>query len=374
MRASAGGVQIGCCVSGHGFGHATRAIAVMQALNERTPACFTIVTSAPSWLFAESLAAPHTVHALETDVGMVQQSPLAENIPATLAVLDRFYPLGRERIRRTAALFADCRLVLCDIAPLGIAAARVAGVPSVLIENFTWDWIYAGYAEQRSQFQPHIDTLAALFARADYRIQTRPVCCPAPCDLCVEPVARRLRHPETIRRRLGCEPGQPLVLLSMGGLAGGEGAAGPAIAPLLQRKDMVFVLTSRSREDRFVDNLRLLAPASSWHHPDLVAAADLVVGKVGYSTVAEAYHGETAFGYVERPGFRESATLEAFLDSRLLSWKIEERSLYNGEWLANVPLLPAVKPPPGRKENGADQAADWVAALLAQDLICRTLK
>lgn len=374
MRVNAGGLEIGCCVSGHGFGHATRAIAVMQALSERTAARFIIVTSAPAWLFAESLAAPHTVHALETDVGMVQQSPLVEDLPATLASLDRFFPLSRERIRQTAELFADCRLVLCDIAPLGIAAARVAGIPSVLIENFTWDWIYAGYAEQRTQFQPHIDTLAALFAQADYRIQTRPVCCPAPCDLTVDPVARRLRHPETIRWRLGCEPGQPLILLTMGGLAGGEGAAGPAIAPLLQRKDMVFVVIGGSREDRFVDNLRLLAPASSWHHPDLVAAADLVVGKVGYSTAAEAYHGETAYGYVERPGFRESATLEAFLDSRLLSWKIEGSRLHSGEWLASMPLLPVAKPPPGRRENGADQAADWVAALLAQDFTCRISK
>jgi len=374
MQAEAGGLQIGCCVSGHGFGHATRAIAVMQALSERTAARFTIVTTAPAWLFDQSLAAPHTVHALETDVGTVRRSPLVDDPAATLAALDRFYPLGRERIRQAAALFAGCRLVLCDIAPLGIAAARLAGIPSVLIENFTWDWIYAAYAERHPPFQSHVNTLAALFARADYRIQTRPVCCAAPCDLCVEPVARRLRSPETIRQHLGCEPGQSLVLLATGGLVDGEGMAGAAVAPLLQRSDMVFMVTGTSREDHFVDNLRFFSPASSWHHPDLVAAADLVVGKVGYSTVAEAYHGETAYGYVERPDFRESATLEAFLDSRPLSWKIEVRSLFSGEWLAGAPLLPPVKPPPGRRKNGADQAAEFVAALLAQDLTCRTSK
>jgi len=379
MLISAGGVHIGCCVSGHGFGHATRAIAVMQALSERIAARFTIVTSAPSWLFAASLAAPHTVHSLETDVGLVQQSPLAEDLPATLAALDRFYPLSEPRIRQTAALFADCRLVLCDIAPLGIAAARLAAIPSLLIENFTWDWIYEGYAEHaeyaenRPQFRAHINTLAALFRQADYHIQTRPVCCPAPCDLTVDPVARRLRNPETIRRRLHCEPGQQLVLLTMGGVCS-QGGEDLALEPLLQRRDMVFVLPRGQGSDECIDNLRFLSPQSPWHHPDLVAAADLVVGKVGYSTVAEAYHGETAYGYVPRPGFRESATLEAFLDSRLLSWKIEERRLQSGEWLADVPPLPTVKPPPRRKANGADQAAGYVAAFLAQDFGCRTSK
>lgn len=53
--------RIGCCITAHGFGHATRAAAVMEALGRRLPVDCTIVTAAPAQLFAESLSAPHTV-------------------------------------------------------------------------------------------------------------------------------------------------------------------------------------------------------------------------------------------------------------------------------------------------------------------------
>ena len=43
-------------------------------------------------------------------------------------------------LRRTEA----CATV-GDIPPLAIAAAHAAGIPSIAIGNFTWDWIYEGY-------------------------------------------------------------------------------------------------------------------------------------------------------------------------------------------------------------------------------------
>ncbi len=42
-------------------------------------------------------------------------------------------------------------LVVADIPPLACAAADRAGVPSVVLGNFTWDWIYAAYP----QFETH---------------------------------------------------------------------------------------------------------------------------------------------------------------------------------------------------------------------------
>ena len=39
----------------------------------------------------------------------------------------------------------DASLVIADAPPLGIAAGKAAGRPTVLLGNFTWDWIYAAY-------------------------------------------------------------------------------------------------------------------------------------------------------------------------------------------------------------------------------------
>ncbi|MGE4558968.1 MAG: hypothetical protein AB7E77_02100 [Desulfobulbus sp.] len=352
-------IDIGCVISGHGFGHATRAIAVMQALGRRIEARFTILTSVPAWLFASSLTAPHTVHAMTTDVGLVQQSALTEDLAATLVALRNLYPLGDKVVERAAGLLDGCRLVLCDIAPLGIAAAKRAGVPSVLVENFTWDWIYQGYLDRCPQLSEPSVYLRDLFQQADYRIQTMPVCHPRPCDLVVEPVARSLHAPDKIRQRFFCAPEQRLVLLTMGGIRSGQRQAVDLNA-LVRRPDTVFVLTGRSREDEFTENLRFLALDGPWYFPDLVAATDLVVGKSGYSTVAEAYRGQTAYGYIKRPGFRESGGLEAFLDSHLLSWEIDACDLANGTWLERLSSLPAEKRSTPRPGNGADQIADFL--------------
>ena len=39
----------------------------------------------------------------------------------------------------------EADLVVADIPPLGIAAATAAGIPSIALGNFTWDWIYSAY-------------------------------------------------------------------------------------------------------------------------------------------------------------------------------------------------------------------------------------
>lgn len=334
---------------------------MLQALSRRLGVTLCIVTAAPAWLFTESLTAPCTIHAEAVDVGLVQQSPLVEDLEATLHALAVFSEETEGRVERIAAHLTGCRLVLCDIAPLGLAAARLVGIPSVLIENFTWDWIYEGYSRQWPQFQPHVAALAALFSLADHRFRTRPFCGSAPCDLVVDPVARPICRPEQLRRRLYLEPAQQLVVLTMGGI----GAEIVALQPLLRRLDLIFVLPGWTRENEFTGNLRFLGREASWYHPDLVAAADLVVGKLGYSTVAEAYQAGTPFAYVTRPAFRESADLAAFVAANLPSVEITREQLASGAWLTVLPRMPAKKIPTPHTANGAEQAADYLVSLLA---------
>ena len=356
--------RIGCCITAHGFGHATRAAAVLAALGRRLPVRFEIVTAAPAHLFAESLTAPFTVHPLAVDIGLVQRDAMTEDLEATLAALDGFYPLAEDLVDRVARLLRGCELVLCDIAPLGIAAAARAGIPSVLLENFTWDWIYAGYLDRCPGLARHIDSLAALFARADYRIQAAPAGHPVACDLVVQPVARAVRDPEQVRRRLWPAAGQRLVLVTMGGVGGGV----LSLAPLLKRRELLFLFTGRGRENEFLHNLRFLGSDDpTWYHPDLVAAADMVVGKVGYSTVAETYHAGRSFAYVQRPAFRESATLAAFVDRHLDSWELSPEQLHSGAWLETLPPLAVGPPLVANRVNGADQAADFLLGLLQGD-------
>lgn len=46
-------LRIGCCITPHGFGHAARAAAVVEAVGKRIPAEFVVVTTVPEWFFSD---------------------------------------------------------------------------------------------------------------------------------------------------------------------------------------------------------------------------------------------------------------------------------------------------------------------------------
>src|SRR5512135_1927180 len=154
--------RIAWFISPHGFGHAARAAAIIQALCEAHPGIgIEIFTRVPEWFFGDSLTGSFRYHPLVTDVGLVQETSLKEDAARTLERLDRFFPFGTKLVERLARVVRrlECRCIVCDIAPLGIAVARRAGIPSVLVENFTWDWIYQAYlpdAPQAGELSRHI--------------------------------------------------------------------------------------------------------------------------------------------------------------------------------------------------------------------------
>ena len=161
-------------ISPHGFGHAARAAAVMEALRKKRPRIeFEIFTRVPEWFFEDSLTGPFNYHPLVTDVGLVQETALREDAARTLERLDQFLPFEPILVERLAREVRqlECRCVICDIAPLGIAVAHQAGIPSVLVENFTWDWIYETHP---GLGDAEADKLFTLYYRAAHHAAVAP--------------------------------------------------------------------------------------------------------------------------------------------------------------------------------------------------------
>jgi len=141
--------NVACFISPHGLGHAARAAAVLAALQRRQPAtALHIFTTASPRFFEASGCRTRFFHAERTDVGFAQKSAFVADIPETARLLDAFLPFDPARVTALAETVrrGRCALILCDIAPLGIAVAREAGLPSVLVENFLWDNLYEAYA------------------------------------------------------------------------------------------------------------------------------------------------------------------------------------------------------------------------------------
>ncbi len=356
--------RIAYFISPHGFGHAARASAVMAALHKTDPRIhFEIFTTVPPWFFEDSIGYGFSHHPLLTDIGLVQKTSLHADLPGTVEQLDRFIPFETEMIREQSKQIRrmDCLLVICDIAPMGIAVAHEAGVPSVLVENFTWDWVYEEYFAVQNGLRRHADYLKSLFRQASYHVQTQPACASGAVDLTVAPVSRSPRSDRhEIRWRLGIPNGARLLLMTMGGVPENYGFMETLTLP----EDLYLVIPGADRSFKIHDRRISLPHQSAFFHPDLIAAADGVIGKVGYSTLAEIYHEGIPFGFIKRSNFRESDILADYIEKHMSGFAIKEEHFRTGEWATAIPRLPAIPRIQREGPNGAEQIAEFVRNLM----------
>jgi hypothetical protein len=352
--------RIAYFVSPHGFGHAARAAAVMQAISDVDAAVeFEIFTTVPSWFFQDSMSAPYNYHKQLTDVGLVQKTAFQADLNKTIGCLDDFLPFPASLIAELAATITalNCVLIICDISPMGISVGSEAGVPTVLVENFTWDWIYEQYASADSGFNRHINYLRTLFQAVDYHIKTEPVCCRTSADLTTLPVSRKLTAPGyRIRKRLGISENASVVLITTGGINQGY----DFLRELKKFPDVQFVLPGAGPEMEIRGNCVILPHRSDFYHPDLVNASDAVVGKVGYSTLAEVYHAGIPFGYVTRSGFRESEPLAAFIQKEMQGVYLKEPDFSSGQWTDRLQDLLNLNRVQRRLPNGAEPIGRFI--------------
>lgn len=351
--------RIACFISPHGFGHATRTIAVLAALRQRCPEIrVDIFTTVPEHLFASSLK-NYTYHSLMTDVGLVQHDALRVDLAATAVKLDEMLPFAPDLLERLATKIRGCNCVLCDIAPLGIAAAKKARIPSILLENFTWDWVYRSYQTEYPALARHAAYLHELYTSVTYHIQTEPICQRTPAQLHCAPIARKWQGtPAAMHRRLNTA-GRKLIVVTLGGIT----TTTPQWQAMEDHQDCLFVLAGQAENGNPTANVILLAQDSDIYHPDLIQAADLVVCKTGYSTIAECCQAGCRLLCVGRSQFPESAVLADFVAGRLNGRQIDSDTFVSGSWLLLLTeLLSAPRPKPF-SVNGAQAVASFIAAL-----------
>lgn len=350
-------------ITSHGYGHATRAAAVMEAiLRQNANVHFELFTTCPPQLFEASIGDDFGYHAVQPDIGLVQLSPLKEDLQTTCDQLDEMLPYSKILIHGLAKQLKclKCCMVICDIAPLGIEVANKAGVPSILIENFTWDWIYRGYLKKERRLAPHIAYLEGLFHRADHHIQTQPICKATKGAVAMKPMYRNARSERRqVRRQLGIPQEGPMVLVSMGGVPDRY----PFLSKIPSDLNVYLVIPGANGLQSPHERVLLLPKHSNFFHPDLMVAADALIGKAGYSTVAEAYQTGIPFGYIGRRRSPESPVLEAFIRRHLPCMAIPMGTYDNGQWIEHVPRLLAIPRSRPRSRNGADDAAGYILKL-----------
>ena len=348
--------EIACFISPHGFGHATRVIAIIAALQKRSPDLHPVIfTTVSESLFSETLTR-YTYHPVQTDIGLEQKSAMEVDLEKTVENLAGFLPFPQDLVQQLASLCSTCTFILCDIAPLGIAVARAVDIPSILVENFTWDLIY----EPHKELDAYARLLRQEFARATYRIQTEPLCLEKSHDLHCGPIFRTLRNNKLHLRKKLSAGSRRIVVITMGGID----QELPIWHEMAEMADFLFVILGQQRCGKVGDNILLLEQQTTYYHPDLINCADLVVCKSGYSTIAECFQAGVRVMTVGRENFPESKIITDFVRQNMSGITIHQSEFFSGRWLQRIDEVLALPKAPPARENGADRVAAFLQPLL----------
>jgi hypothetical protein len=365
-------------ISGHGFGHASRQIEIINAFGLLRPDARIVVrTAADAWLFERTVRVAFELVPGACDTGVVQIDSLHLDEERTVRDADAFYGEMNERVAAEAELLRsrDVRLVVSDAPPLACAAAVRRGIPSIVIANFTWDWIYSAYAERLCDAPHLIPAIQQAYrgAAEAWRLPMHGGFETFGAIRDVPFVARHARHPPAAgREALGLPLDRPLVLSSFGAY----GVCGMDAERLDCLDTYVVVVTERNVDTssatmtgiHVLDERRLYD--GGFRYEDLVAAVDAVVTKPGYGIISECIANETAMLYTSRGRFAEYDVLVKEMPRYLRCAFIDQASLLAGQWRVALDRLFALAPPPEHPATDgaaviADRLSTWLESTSA---------
>lgn len=350
-------------VSGHGFGHSTRAIEVGRHLAPYARVIFR--SSAPKWLYECYYGPGLEFHPVELDCGVIQHDSLLLDEKKTLETCADLLNRSADRMIAEAEFAQACgaRLIVADIPPLAFEIAARAGLPSAGMANFSWDWIYGPYVEDYPEYRWLIDRIRQSYAKCGLLLRL-PFHGGLTAFPRMEDIPLVVRAPgsgsrETVCARLGVDPGKKLVLLSFGGF---DLARLPwdSIAELKDYRFLYF----RSPVD--VPNVVYLSPGS-FAHIDLVRVCDVVMTKPGYGICAECIRTQTPMIYTDRGEFLEYDYLVEGLERYGRARYMPQQELVAGDW--EDYLTRALQLPPAKESmrtDGAEVAAQRLLELCGQ--------
>ena len=302
------GAKLAFYVTSHGFGHLNRTVAVINHVPADLPV---VIRSHPNLFphWRERLTRPAELAGHVSDAGAVNPpgDSTATDGPATLELAARVHAEAMARVDEEARWLRDERVaaLLCDAPAVPLVAARRAGIPGLLLANFTWADIYAPYARVAGE---HAKGLVAELRRA-YRQATtvfraepalRMAWLPGQVNVGMVANPGRDRRKE-LRGLLGLSSKEKLIYFYVGRYGQNDLDWGRLEA--YAAKGVHFV-GYHSAPAGPLKNLHLLSP-SEWHGSDLIASTDALVAKAGYGTVCEAMAGNTPIIYPPRRGFSE---------------------------------------------------------------------
>jgi L-arabinokinase len=358
-------------ITGHGFGHASRDVEIINALGRRDQP-IVIRSAVDPRLLARTLRVPYELQAGPCDTGVVQVSSIQNDDAATVAAARQFYAQAPAWIDAEVGRLGSSPVagIVADIPPLAFEVAARLGVPGIALGNFTWDWIYQTHPGFLPDGAETIERIQDAYRRATLALRL-PFSGGFEIFRKVRPlplVARRATQSrEMTRRQLGWPTDRPIALASFGGY----GLPSLDLDRLDCGATWLIVTTDRVSPGgrtpppfvRYLSEEQL--SIGGVRYENIVAAVDAVVTKPGYGILSECISTGTPMLYTSRGAFREYDLLVSEMPRVVRCRFIAPADLLAGRWRDALDALVSQPPPPETMAvNGAEVAAGLIVECL----------
>jgi L-arabinokinase len=332
-------------ITGHGYGHATRTIEIIKKLINTTGCHCFIKTSAPEWLFKINLQKNYTYSFLLHDIGTIQQDWLHVNKKESLEAFKNLWENRQSIIENELSLIQTHRidLIFGDIPPLAFEIAAAANLPSLVMGNFSWDWIYQPYLAEFPEYTTMVESIRQAYQKADLLLRL-----PFYGEMSafkkikdVPLVARIAQLPKVKVRQLFSNHVRlqsTLVLIALRQ----DDLKLIDLNRLKQFKNFTFLFFNK---DYAIHENFLQIPQDFIPFQEIVQTADIVVSKLGYGIVSECFANQTPLLFTNRFDFREYEVLKKGLTEQGRGLYVPLADFLAGNWesyiqeMLNYPVI-----------------------------------
>ncbi|MDD3236398.1 MAG: hypothetical protein PHH43_08755 [Candidatus Cloacimonetes bacterium] len=298
-------LKLALYVSNHGFGHATRISALAEQMNGFGVYCH-VISEKPAFLFANLNPNLSKLHNRTVDSGVRHGDNLTVDYDATkkaiiniLGKRDKIIAEELEFIRN-----AGINLILADIPYLVSQIALLADIPAFAISNFDWNFIYKGLFENDVELKPILNTIWSLYQSLSYSFRLpfsakESVAALPNIEQCGVLARKKTKYAD-IRKNYDLESDTKLLLV----MFGGEGNLELNLESLCKAFKGVVISTFTN-----VSAANHCQVKISDDFLDLIYSADIVLCKLGYSTLAETVQFNKYILYYSRSNYPEELGL-----------------------------------------------------------------
>ncbi|MFX0066900.1 MAG: glycosyltransferase family protein [Candidatus Hermodarchaeota archaeon] len=320
-------------ISDHGFGHATRSIAIIDALLKNFPNIEIIVrTSKSATLVQRSLNSSRArLLSRKNDFGLISNpttfaidiEKTKEQLVSWIDTWPQYNEIEREFLQRV-----DASLVLSDIVPQPFLVAHELGIPSIGISNFDWYDVYKPLFPkneiiEKIKFCYELGSMALIL----------------PMELPMEGFKRKQKIAmisREINDDLAAFRRQEFNYQIYYGT--GFSLETPLLdTQLLFEKNICLIVPYNSplREQNNIFKI----PLDEVHSQNIIAASDLIITKPGYGTVSEAIKGRKPLALIKSNFSAETKAITQNVIEMGVGREISLEDLLTGGWINEIENL-----------------------------------